>query len=57
MLRRASGLGLREREITGGAAAGALVAATAADHGAELVTCDRRIIRSPCAKLTVSVAS
>jgi predicted nucleic acid-binding protein len=35
-------LGLAEREVTGGAAYDALVAATAADHAAELVTCDRR---------------
>jgi predicted nucleic acid-binding protein len=33
---------LPEREVTGGAAYDALVAATAAEHGAELVTCDRR---------------
>lgn len=30
------------RDIAGGAAYDALVAATAAEHGAELVTCDRR---------------
>lgn len=35
-------LGLADREITGGAAYDALVAATAAAAGAELVTCDRR---------------
>lgn len=35
-------LGLWEREVTGGAAYDALVAATAAEHAAELVTCDRR---------------
>lgn len=35
-------MGLPDREVTGGAAYDALVAATAADHGAELVTCDRR---------------
>jgi predicted nucleic acid-binding protein len=39
---RAFLLGLWEREVTGGAAYDALVAATAADHTAELVTCDRR---------------
>jgi len=33
---------LPDREVTGGAAYDALVAATAAEHGAELVTCDRR---------------
>ena len=37
-------LGLAERGITGGAAYDALVAATAAAHGAELVTCDRRAL-------------
>ena len=35
-------LGLSDREAVGGAAYDALVAATAADHAAELVTCDRR---------------
>jgi predicted nucleic acid-binding protein len=30
------------RAVTGGAAYDALVAATAADHGAELISCDRR---------------
>lgn len=35
-------LRLAEREITGGTACDALVAATAAAAGAELVTCDRR---------------
>ena len=35
-------LGLWEREVSGGAAYDALVAATAADHAAELLTCDRR---------------
>ena len=35
-------LGLSDREVVGGAAYDALVAATAADHRAELVTCDRR---------------
>ena len=35
-------LGLPEHQITGGAAYDALVAATAAGHGAELITCDRR---------------
>ena len=39
---RAFVLGLAEREIAGGAAYDALVAATAAEHGAELVSCDRR---------------
>jgi len=39
---RAFLLGLWEREVTGGAAYDALVAATAAEHAAELVTCDRR---------------
>jgi predicted nucleic acid-binding protein len=33
---------LPDRTVTGGAAYDALVAATAADHGAELVSCDRR---------------
>lgn len=33
---------LPERTVSGGAAYDALVAATAADHGAELVSCDRR---------------
>jgi predicted nucleic acid-binding protein len=37
-------LGLAERGITGGAAYDALVAATAAAHEAELVTCDRRAL-------------
>lgn len=35
-------LALPDHEVTGGAAYDALVAATAADHGAELVSCDRR---------------
>jgi len=35
-------LALPDREVTGGAAYDALVAATAASHRAELVTCDRR---------------
>jgi len=35
-------LGLPEQAVTGGAAYDALVAATAAAFGAELVTCDRR---------------
>ena len=35
-------LELPERAIAGGAAYDALVAATAAAHGAELITCDRR---------------
>lgn len=39
---RAFLLGLWEREVTGGAAYDALVAATAAGHSAELLTCDRR---------------
>ena len=39
---RAFVLGLAEREIAGGAAYDALVAATAAEHGAGLVSCDRR---------------
>ena len=34
--------GLPEHGIHGGAAYDALVAATAAEHGADLVTCDRR---------------
>lgn len=34
--------GLPDRGMSGGAAYDALVAATAGDHGAELVTCDRR---------------
>jgi predicted nucleic acid-binding protein len=33
---------LPERAVSGGAAYDALVAATAASHGAELVSCDRR---------------
>ena len=37
-------LGLPEREVSGGAAYDALVAATAAAHRAELVTCDRRAV-------------
>lgn len=35
-------LGLPEQRVTGGSAYDALVAATAASHDAELVTCDRR---------------
>ena len=35
-------LGLPEQGIVGGAVYDALVAATAAEHGAELVSCDRR---------------
>lgn len=35
-------LSLPERSVSGGAAYDALVAATAADHGAELVSCDHR---------------
>lgn len=38
-------LGLPDRGVTGGAAYDALVAATAASHRAELVTCDRRATR------------
>jgi predicted nucleic acid-binding protein len=37
-------LGLPDRGVTGGAAYDALVAATAAGCGAELVTCDRRAL-------------
>ncbi|MBI3068579.1 MAG: type II toxin-antitoxin system VapC family toxin [Betaproteobacteria bacterium] len=37
-------LGLADRGVTGGAAYDALVAATAASCGAELVTCDRRAL-------------
>jgi predicted nucleic acid-binding protein len=33
---------LPDHRISGGASCDALVAATAASHGAELVTCDRR---------------
>jgi predicted nucleic acid-binding protein len=36
--------GLPDHGVTGGAAYDALVAATAADNGAELVTCDRRAL-------------
>jgi predicted nucleic acid-binding protein len=39
---RAFVLELWERKVVGGAAYDALVAATAAGHGADLVTCDRR---------------
>ena len=39
---RAFVLGLPEHEVVGGAAYDALIAATAAGHRAELVTCDRR---------------
>ncbi len=35
-------LGLPERRVTGGSTYDALIAATAASHDAELVTCDRR---------------
>jgi predicted nucleic acid-binding protein len=35
-------LGLVDHRISGGASYDALVAATSASHGAELVTCDRR---------------
>lgn len=35
-------LGLPEHEVSGGAAYDALVASTAAENGAELITCDRR---------------
>ncbi len=41
---RAFVLGLHEQAVTGGAAYDALVAATAAAAGAELVTCDRRAL-------------
>ena len=41
---RAFLLGLPERGVTGGAAYDALVAATAVDSGAELVSCDRRAL-------------
>jgi predicted nucleic acid-binding protein len=34
--------GLPDQRISGGASYDALVAATAASHGADLVTCDRR---------------
>ena len=37
-------LGLPDHGVTGGAAYDALVAATAAECGAELVTCDRRAL-------------
>ncbi len=37
-------LGLPDREVTGGAAYDALVAATAAGYGVELITCDRRAL-------------
>jgi len=37
-------LGLPDRAVSGGAAYDALVAATAASHGAELFTCDRRAL-------------
>lgn len=37
-------LGLPDREVTGGAAYDALVAATAAAYGVELITCDRRAL-------------
>jgi len=37
-------LGLPDHGVTGGTAYDALVAATAAGHGAELVTCDRRAL-------------
>lgn len=37
-------LGLPERQISGGAAYDALVAATAAAHRAVIVTCDRRAV-------------
>ena len=37
-------LGLPEQGVMGGAAYDALVAATAADFGAELLTCDRRAL-------------
>ena len=38
-------LGLADRGVTGGAAYDALVAATAAGCGAELLTCDRRALQ------------
>lgn len=41
---RAFILGLPAHEISGGSAYDALVAATAAERGAELVTCDRRAL-------------
>ena len=41
---RAFMLGLADHEVLGGAAYDALVAATAAGHRAELVTCDRRAV-------------
>ena len=37
-------LGLPDRGVTGGAAYDALVAATAAAYGVELLTCDRRAL-------------
>lgn len=37
-------LGLFDHDVTGGSAYDALVAATAASYGAELLTCDRRAI-------------
>jgi predicted nucleic acid-binding protein len=37
-------LSMADREVTGGAAYDALVAATAAAHRVELVTCDRRAL-------------
>jgi len=37
-------LRLPDHGVSGGAACDALVAATAASHGAELVTCDRRAV-------------
>jgi predicted nucleic acid-binding protein len=37
-------LGLPERDVAGGAAYDALVAATAAGHRAELLSCDRRAL-------------
>jgi predicted nucleic acid-binding protein len=42
---RAFVLALADRHLAGGAAYDALVAATAAAHDAELVTCDRRAAR------------
>jgi predicted nucleic acid-binding protein len=41
---RAFVLGLPEQAVTGGGAYDALVAATAASHRAELLTCDRRAL-------------
>jgi predicted nucleic acid-binding protein len=43
-------LGLADHGVTGGASYDALVAATAASHGVDLVTGDRR--RRPCTSAT-----